>query len=198
MTIKLTKRAIDRVGHVYGELTVVRLHSRNKHSQLLWECECSCGNTTIVPAGCLGHRTKSCGCLKRNTNKNSTASSHLRGPASPYWTGHGEISGYKWGKIEASAKSRNLAFDVTIKEAWELFLKQERTCALSGILLYFGESGRDLGVASLDRIDSSKGYTPDNIQWVHRDVNRLKMDLPEKRLLELCEAIVKKNNLLKI
>jgi hypothetical protein len=196
MTIKLTKRAIDRVGHVYGELTVVRLDRRNKYSQLLWECECSCGNTTIVPAGNLGQRTKSCGCLKRNTNKNSTASCHLRGPASPYWTGHGEISGYKWSKIEDGAKNRNLTFDITIEGAWNLFLIQEKSCALSGFPLYFGKKSRELGTASLDRIDNSEGYIENNIQWVHKDVNRLKWDLTEKRLFQLCEAIVKTNNLL--
>ena len=196
MTIKLTKRAIDRTGLTYGELTVVRLAGRNKHSQLLWECECSCGNTTVVPAGTLGTRTKSCGCLRKNTNKNSTATSHQRGSASPYWKGYGEISGYKWRKIANGAKRRNLIFDITIEQAWELFLKQEKTCVLSGLPLYFGESGRDLGVASLDRIDSNKGYTLDNVQWVHKEVNQLKMDLTEKRLFELCEAIVKKNNLL--
>ena len=196
MTVKLTKRAINRVGHTYGELTVVKLAGRNKHSQLLWECECSCGNTTIVPAGTLGHRTKSCGCLRRNTNKNSTAECYKRGSASPYWKGHGEISGYKWNKIASSAKRRNLTFNITIEEVWELFLKQERTCALSGLVLCFGNKGRDLGTASLDRIDSSKGYDMSNVQWVHKQVNQLKMDLPESRLFELCEAIVKKNNLL--
>tara|TARA_R110002020_G_scaffold133392_11_gene297661 strand:- start:5484 stop:6074 length:591 start_codon:yes stop_codon:yes gene_type:complete len=196
MTIKLTKRAKDRTGLTYGELTVVKLAGRNKHSQLLWECECSCGNITIVPAGTLGNRTKSCGCLRKNTNKNSTAINHQRGSASPYWKGHGEISGYKWRKIADSAKRRNLTFDITIEEVWELFLKQEKTCVLSDLPLYFGESGRDLGTASLDRIDSNKGYALNNVQWVHKEVNQLKMDLTEKRLFELCEAIVKKNNLL--
>lgn len=46
--------------------------------------------------------------------------------------------------------------------------------------------------ASLDRIDSSKGYIPGNVQWVHKDVNKMKLALSEKRLLELCTLIVQK------
>ncbi len=33
----------------------------------------------------------------------------------------------------------------------------------------------------------------DNIQWVHKDVNKMKMDFDEERLLLLCEKIYKKN-----
>jgi hypothetical protein len=86
-----------------------------------------------------------------------------------------------------------LSFDISIEEAWNLFLKQDRTCALSGLVLEFGKKGRELGTASLDRIDSKEGYTTDNIQWVHKDVNKMKMDFDEERLLLLCEKIYKKN-----
>jgi hypothetical protein len=190
--IKTTKRALDRVGKVYHELTVVELVGRNKYSQLMWKCLCSCGNYKTLPSGELG-RTKSCGCLKKGSNKNSSHPSHATGPDSPYWTGTGEISGYKWNKIKASAKKRSLSFDISIQEAWELFMRQNRICALSGLTLEFGKKSRELGTASLDRIDSKKGYTTDNIQWVHKDINKMKMDLDEERLLLLCEKIYKKN-----
>lgn len=43
--------------------------------------------------------------------------------------------------------------------------------------------------ASLDRIDSNRGYTQDNVQWVHKDVNKMKMDLNQQIFVELCRAI---------
>ena len=49
------------------------------------------------------------------------------------------------------------------------------------IEIKFKKRHNDSKTASLDRIDSSKGYTEDNIQWVHKDVNQMKMDLPEQR-----------------
>jgi len=187
--MKLTKRAKDRTGDVYGELTVIRALRRNKHSQIIWECKCSCGGITEVPAGNLGHRTKSCGCLKKNTNKNSTAACHVVGPGSPYWKGIGEISGYKLNKIRYGATERGLIYEVEDDYIWELFLKQERKCALSGLPIKFGTKGRDLGTASLDRIDSTKGYTPKNVQWLHKDINKMKMDLTEQKFIDLCKKV---------
>jgi len=187
--MKLTKRAKDRTGEVYGELTVLRALRRNKHSQIVWECKCSCGSVTEVPSGHLGHRTKSCGCLKKGTNKNSRASCHAAGSESPYWKGIGEISGYKLSKIRYAATKRDLIYEVEDDYIWKLFLKQDRKCALSGLPIEFGTKGRELGTASLDRIDSTKGYTPENVQWLHKDINQMKMDLTEQKFVDLCKRV---------
>jgi hypothetical protein len=72
---------------------------------------------------------------------------------------------------------------------WELFLKQDRKCALSGLPIEFGTKGRELGTASLDRIDSTKGYTPENVQWLHKDINQMKMDLTEQKFIDLCKKV---------
>jgi hypothetical protein len=44
--------------------------------------------------------------------------------------------------------------------------------------------------ASLDRIDSSKGYIKGNIQWVSRAVNYMKNDMSENDLLRIFDLIV--------
>lgn len=112
------------------------------------------------------------------------------------WKGHEELSGTKWSSYQKGAEARGLAFDVTIEYAWELFLKQERKCALTGVPINFDMDldflrryGHQNGTASLDRIDSTKGYTPDNIQWVHKDVNKMKMDLQEEDFFRLVKQI---------
>jgi hypothetical protein len=66
-----------------------------------------------------------------------------------------------------------------IEEAWNLFNKQNGKCALSGIDLKFCQSIREIKdtTASLDRIDSNKGYTIDNVQWVHKTANLMKQGL---------------------
>jgi hypothetical protein len=46
--------------------------------------------------------------------------------------------------------------------------------------------------ASLDRIDSSKGYEIDNIQWVHVMVNMCKNKYPQDKFVEMCKAIASK------
>jgi len=53
-----------------------------------------------------------------------------------------------------------------------------------------GSSKDDYGTASLDRINSVRGYEPDNVQWVHKTVNFMKQALSDKELLEWCQKIV--------
>lgn len=43
--------------------------------------------------------------------------------------------------------------------------------------------------ASLDRIDSLKGYTLDNVQWIHKDLNYMKCDYEENEYIEWCKKV---------
>ena len=55
------------------------------------------------------------------------------------------------------------------------------------------KNGKDIfaeGNASLDRIDSNKDYTIDNIQWIDKDLQRLKNNLSEQRFIELCRRVI--------
>ena len=58
------------------------------------------------------------------------------------------------------------------------------------MLLSFQSSSRvSDGTASLDRIDSSKGYTIDNVQWVHKKVNMMKKDMSDSEFIAWCNEI---------
>ena len=65
----------DLMGQTFGRLTVIARSGSNKHNGgRLWECKCSCGNTTITRADALlsGH-TQSCGtCCPRETMADRT------------------------------------------------------------------------------------------------------------------------------
>lgn len=54
----------------FGKLTVIR-RAPNKNNKVFWECQCDCGNKTIVRSDQLIRGiTKSCGCLhKENASK---------------------------------------------------------------------------------------------------------------------------------
>ena len=77
--------------------------------------------------------------------------------------------------------------EITKSDLWDLFVKQEGRCALSGVPIEL--LIRKRSTASLDRINSTGSYTLNNIQWVHKDVNRMKSNLPPERFLELCHQI---------
>jgi hypothetical protein len=111
----------------------------------------------------------------------------------------GEISGRYWSRVKKNAKRINMEISVSIEEAWDIFLKQEGKCAYSGLKITHEKYSKimnkrsfyNLGTASLDRKNSDLGYTKNNIQWVHKDVNFMKMDFKECYFLKLCKLIAK-------
>lgn len=114
------------------------------------------------------------------------------------WKGYGEISSSKWGGYKKSAKERGLSFNIDMEYAWNIFVKQGRKCALSGVTLTFPtrQSKQSSATASLDRIDSSKGYIEGNVQWVHKDVNFMKRCISNEQFIEFCFNVVKHQGLI--
>lgn len=149
----------------------------------IWKCKCDCGKIVNKSSKTLKIGTStSCGCMDI---------SHQSGSKGPKWRGCGEISLFHFSCYVRGAYDRNLEFNITIEEVWNLFLKQNRKCALSGVDLVFAKTSKtkSTGTASLDRIDNKKGYTLDNIQWVHKDINYLKQDYDEKYFIEMCKNV---------
>ena len=106
------------------------------------------------------------------------------------WTGYRKISGSYWKRIQKQAAERKLEFSISIEYAWTLFEKQQQKCKYSGVELSF--SGTKMGnLASLDRIDSKKGYVEGNVHWVHKDVNMMKRNFTEEYFINLCETVYK-------
>ena len=174
----------------FGRLVAIKRVPRRTASGRLesrYLCVCDCGETCMVERKHLmDGNTKSCGCLNAEMNKRRS------------WKGHGEISGTYWADLVRNAKYRGLDFGLTIQQAWDLFLSQQRRCALTAESLHFsvGRKGKKLkGNASLDRINNAWGYFPDNVRWVHKDVNRLKSDFSDEDLLRLCRKVVLGNGI---
>lgn len=190
------QRNLYQAGQRYGMLVVVRCWTAlanpgKKGKETFCECRCDCDNIVIVRGRYLrngltvpSRATKSCGCLRQICNKEHHA-----------WKGHGDISASVWSSIRNGAKRRRtIEFKLTIEEAWALFLEQNGKCALSGVEISFPRRNRRYeGVvnttASLDRIDSSKPYEAGNVQWVHKEINLMKMNLPQAKFVEWCSKV---------
>ena len=169
------------IGQKFGKLTVL-YKDTNKYQDRCTRliCICECGKEkSVLRVNLKNGNTTSCGC-------HAKLESHKRS-----WKGTGEISKSYWGDFCRNADLRNIEFSITSEYAWELYLKQNRKCAISGIEITFAKSMKDREhqTASLDRIDNTKGYIEGNVQWVHKKINRLKNDFTMDELLFWCEKI---------
>lgn len=182
---RLSKPRVDYTGLVSGKLTVVAwlgTHTTKCGKRCsLWRCKCSCGGyKDAYSADLRSRRVGSCGCLRYPSGKEH-----------PNWTGVGNLSGSTWKSIQNGlrrGRGRTLDLAVSKEQIWQLFQSQGGQCALTGLPLTLIKGG----TASLDRIDSSKGYTIDNIQWVHKDINLMKNHFTQDYFVAMCKAVVTK------
>ncbi len=172
----------DIKGKKYGTLTVAKFSHLNSSRHAVWICKCDCGHERIAESRLL--RNKSIKTCKKCSIKNRN------GKTNPSWQGYEDISLSLFNSIKRDAIRRGLEFSITIEFLWELFKSQNGKCALSNESLNFRTKVKSSdGTASLDRIDSSKGYTIDNVQWVHKDVNVMMWDLSMERFFDLIKKI---------
>lgn len=152
-----------------GKLTAVKFSHIDKKGAR-WICKCECGKEKIVSTAVLrSQKIKSCGCAWRTTHEGISASHFLN--------------------VRNHAISRDITFAITIKQMWDIFVFQSKKCALSGMDLKLDAYKHSKNTASLDRIDSVKGYLVDNVQWVHKDINCMKSNLDQELFIQYCKAI---------
>lgn len=73
-------KAIDITGQRFGRLIAIEPVGKNTSNNILWRCQCDCGNELITSGTCLRQGvTRSCGCLMRESviERNKKRSSGL-------------------------------------------------------------------------------------------------------------------------
>lgn len=170
------------IGKTFNNLTVVRIAERNEHIPTkrrgtFWLCKCECGNEKIVMSTELTRGdTKSCGC------GNKFEKSHN-------YKGVGKLSQSKFSHIKWGAIKRGLEFSITKEYAWELYQNQEGKCFYTQLPIELNTKNNGM-TASIDRVDSKKGYIEGNIVWVHKDINIMKNVFSKQHFLMLCKKVV--------
>lgn len=166
------------VGTKNNKLTIIKIYWKNKVQYC--KCKCECGaicnmNISTFHIGSI----KSCAKCAN-------------------FKGYEEISRGYFGRVRRGAFERGLEFNITLKDVWDVFIKQNKKCIFTGLDLNFvpnSDKCRQQN-ASIDRIDSNKGYLIDNIQIVHKHVNFMKYTLSSEELINYCNLI--SNNCLKL
>lgn len=169
-------RFINRIGKVYGRLTVIK-REPNHGKRIMWLCQCSCGKQIIADGAHLttGH-TQSCGCLVLDT---------IRLPK-----GEGAFNSL-YGRYKAVAHRANRKFELTQKEFREIVSQPCHYCGREpetkcgspdsfGQYIYNG----------IDRVDNQKGYSKDNVVPCCIQCNRAKHVLSYHEFIDMCKRIV--------
>lgn len=146
-------------------------------------CVCDCGKEKVLKSSRIRlKQVKSCGCLLKKC-----------GDKHHFFKGYGEISQSVFNKIRQKAIDRNIDFNITIQQLYDTFISQDKLCAISKVPIKFKTNHKDEQTASLDRIDSKKSYTIDNIQWVHKIINQMKWTLTPNEFIEWCKIVTNHN-----
>jgi len=92
-----------------------------------------------------------------------------------------------WYTAQARARYSNLEFDIHHTD-----IHIPEYCPYLGIKITTTQNeGRQISNASLDRIDSTKGYIKGNIQVISDLANRMKQDATQEQLISFAKGILK-------
>lgn len=106
-------------------------------------------------------------------------------------------------KAKANAKARGLECRITLDDLFDLSRRSKGECELTGIKFRYGADRtlpasvkrKRIWAPSIDRIDSSKGYTPDNVRLVCFSVNAALQEFGDKVLLKIATALSNKRGI---
>lgn len=139
-------------------------------------CKCHCGKVFTIKAHHILYNTMSCGYGMYQYKK---------GKDNYKFKGVEQLSAHQWYTIKNNAKVRELEFTITMRDAWNKLEEQNSICPLTNRTINITDK-----TASLDRIDSNKDYTKDNIQWVHKVINvKLKRNIEEINLKLIAKEV---------
>ena len=150
-------------GMKVGRLTVIKqVESRNKTAR--WLCKCDCGNECVVSRSSLkNERTQSCGCY-RDEVRAKLGKNLIQYQKNPRTHGLSHTRIYKiWDSMKGRCKYKRPEYkryaenNIKVCDEW-----QEKFMSFYEWAM---ENGYEDGL-TLDRIDNSKGYCPNNCRWV--------------------------------
>ena len=170
-----------KIGDKYKHWTVINGPQITKHQCVVWECQCDCGNTRWIQGNELTNPNKCFQCAKCAAKERGALQAERNGKV-------GELTLTRYTKLQRSAETRNISFNVSMEYLWNLFEYQNHTCAITGDYI------PSITEASLDRIDSNGNYEKGNVQWVTYQANVSKHTMSMNELYEFCKKVLNHAN----
>lgn len=175
------------IGDIFNKLIVIKSSEIiGKQGQHYYQCKCDCGKIkTIKGQQLIQGKTKSCGCLWKETHK-------VTATKPPGYTSYKKL----YNAVKNRARLKKLVFILTEQEHLDIILKNCYYCNTEPTLYnkYVKKDGSVsqynrifnyaqetidrawVKINTVDRLDSNKGYTLDNCVPACWPCNEMKMD----------------------
>lgn len=146
---------IDLTGQIFGKWTVIKIHSTTNFGQARWLCRCECGTQQAV----MSHR------LRQGKSYECDSCVQMRHVAyTPEYRA--------WGAMKTRCYNKKTKYyhryggrGITVCDRW-----------LESFENFFEDMGKRPSLEySLDRINNSLGYSPDNCRWATRSEQQRNM-----------------------
>jgi len=167
-------------GTKINRLTILKLDHIDKRWRRWYLCRCDCGVEKVIQGSSItSGNTKSCGCLGTEIRRTRRVSKN-----------HSEVTatilGYK-----RHAKTRGIKFELTREEVIDIIFKKCYYCGCEPSNLKVTKNSIDGGLYynGLDRVDSHKNYTVDNVVPCCHQCNRAKNNMSKKDFLNWIKSV---------
>ena len=183
----MMERKSLNVGQRFGRLIILSKAPRNeKNRMLLYLCKCDCGTIrTIYKQNLIRNLTKSCGCLQKELLGKRARKEKYAASFNTLYIQH-----------KFSAKRRGIIFKLSKEDVKKITSQNCHYCNEPPNQVHSSHKLKCNGAYihnSIDRIDSSKGYTNDNSVPCCNYCNYGKNDLSKKDFLNHIKKIYNHN-----